>query len=70
METEPTKTIDVSDLPEAMAKALAEQAEHLRTRFGKRNGHAAGAWREPRSLPGHVIGGDLTREMIYAEDDE
>ena len=58
------QTIDVSDLPEPVAKALAETVQHLREQLATRKAAP------PPKLPvwsGAVIG-ELTREEIYDDD--
>lgn len=55
-------TIDVHDLPEPMAKAVAETVEHLRHQVNKRR-EAAGV----EELPVWPLGvkGTLSRQEIY-----
>ncbi|MBI3782853.1 MAG: hypothetical protein HY270_05565 [Deltaproteobacteria bacterium] len=61
-------TIDVHDLPEPLARALAEQADEYRKQLAvKKNGAA----RQPiifRESLGDVHG-RLTRDEIYADDE-
>lgn len=62
-------SIDVHDLPEPVARALAEQAEFLRKQFvEKKNGAVAKPIRFAERLG--TVYGQLTREEIYADDDE
>lgn len=55
------ETIDVHDLPEPMARAIADTVEHLRQQLTRRNPEL------PTALPVWSLGvrGDLTREEIY-----
>jgi hypothetical protein len=58
------QSIDVSDLPEPVVRALVETVRHLRAQL------ATGRPATPPKLPlwrGAVIG-DLTREEIYDDD--
>lgn len=68
---DPRDTLDLTGLPDEAKQALREQVEHLRRQHCS-NGEQPETPRWP--LRGHrlggVIGGVLTREMIYAEDDE
>ncbi len=64
----PSDNIDISGLPEGMKKALRQQVHHLRARFG--NGQVAKKVGDLPTRRGTVIGDVLTREMIYADNDE
>lgn len=61
--------IDVHDLPESVARALAEQAEFLRKQFAKKKNGGAASPIEFAERLGTVYG-QLTREEIYADDDD
>jgi len=62
------QSIDVSDLPEKTARALAEQAEFLRRQLaGKKNGSRKHRM-EFAVRKGRVYG-HLTRDEIYGDDD-
>ena len=60
------KSIDVHDLPESMARAIAEQVQHLREQLNKRTVAPSEA------LPKLQLGakGSLRREEIYDYLDE
>jgi len=55
------QTIDVHDLPEEMARAIAETVQHLREQLQKKNSKPASP------LPTYPLGviGILTRREIY-----
>jgi len=61
-------TIDVSDLPEPVARALAEQVEHLRRQLKAR--HPRGS-RKPVAFVARkgTVYGKLTREEMYGDED-
>ena len=61
------KTIDVHDLPEPMAKAIADTVENLKAQIQKRQ-----SGRQPRELITWPLGakGCLSREEIYGHLDE
>ncbi len=61
-------SIDVSDLPEPIARALAEQAEFLRKQLTRKNNGGGRQRIQFAEKLGTVIG-DLSREEIYEDDD-
>lgn len=61
------KQIDVSDLPEPIARNLARQAEHYRElEARKRNGHAKPLPQWPGAAPSPE---ELRRENLYDDDE-
>lgn len=59
------ETIDVRDLPESMARAIAEQVEYLREQLKtKQNGRPV-----KFAVRKGTVYGDLSREEIYADDE-
>jgi hypothetical protein len=62
------QSIDVSDLPEKTARALAEQAEFLRRQLATKKNVSRQRRIEFAVRKGRVYG-RLTREEIYGDDD-
>jgi hypothetical protein len=62
------QSIDVSDLPEKTARALAEQAEFLRRQLATKKNVSGKSRIEFAVRKGRVYG-CLTREEIYGDDD-
>lgn len=63
------QSIDVSDLPEDVARALAEQAKFLRQQLlEKKNGSVRTPIQFTETLG--TVYGHLTREEIYGDDDD
>lgn len=62
------KSIDVSDLPEPMARAIAEQVHQLRQRLSRSSHATLPSPPEFMSRQG-TVHGNLSREEIYADDD-
>ena len=62
------QSIDVSDLPEKTARALAEQAEFLRRQLAARKKESHKRHIEFAVRKGRVYG-HLTRDEIYGDDD-
>jgi hypothetical protein len=62
------QSIDVSDLPEKTARALAEQAEFLRRQLAAKKKGSHERHIEFAVCQGKVYG-QLTRDEIYGDDD-
>ena len=62
------ESIDVRDLPEPMARAIAEQVEHLRKQLKTRQKDSI---KQPIrfAVRKGTVYGDLTREDIYGDDE-